>query len=202
MPLPATIPAGEHVPTADQRVVCYGVSWSHYAAQLSLRGEASVPRLAYLEGALETMSPSRDHERIKSYIGCLLEAYAFERGIDFSPYGAWTLKSEPGQAGLEPDECYIVGDQAKELPDLAIEVAWTSGGVDKLEIYRRLGIAEVWIWKSGRIGVHVLKRQRYQAQDQSRLFPDLDLKLLASFLEHPSAMQAVKAFRKALHGRA
>ena len=84
-----------------------------------------MPRVAYLEGALELTSLSKDHERIKSYIGRLLEAYALERGIDLSPYGAWTLKSPLRESGVEPDECYIVGDdQGKEAPDLAIEVVW------------------------------------------------------------------------------
>lgn len=198
MAAPVTTHAGEHVPTADQRLVSYGVPWSHYEAQLALRGDAPVPRIAYLEGVLELISPSKDHERIKSYIGCLVEAYALERGIDLSPYGAWTLKSPPSQSGLEPDECYLVGDQGKEIPDLAIEVVWTSGGIDKLEIYRRLGIGEVWFWKESRIEVHVLRRQGYERTDRSLLFPDLDLELLCSFLDRPTALQAVKAFREAL----
>ena len=194
-----SIPAGEYVPTADQRIVTYGVPWSHYEAQLALRGEASVPRMAYLEGALELMSPSKEHERAKSYIGRLVETYALERGIDLSPYGAWTLKSAPRQSGIEPDECYIVGsDQSKELPDIAIEVVWTSGGLDKLEIYRRLGIGEVWFWKDGRIEIHVLRQERYQRVDRSPLFPDLDVAVLCSFLDRPTAMQAVRAFREAL----
>ena len=192
--------AGEHVPTADQRLVTYAVPWSHYEAQLALRGDASVPRIAYLEGALELMSPSKEHERIKSYIGRLVEAYALERGIDLSPYGAWTLKNAPKQSGLEPDECYLVGDQSKDTPDLAIEVVWTSGGIDKLEIYRRLGVGEVWFWKAARIEVHVLRQQRYERTETSSLFPDLDLELLSSFLDRPTALQAVKAFRDALRG--
>jgi Uma2 family endonuclease len=195
-----TTPVGDHVPTADQRLVTYGVPWDHYEAQLAMRGDRSVPRMAYLEGALELMSPSKDHERIKSYIGRLIEAYALERGIDLSPYGAWTLKSAPEKSGLEPDECYLVGDQDKDTPDLAIEVVWTSGGIDKLEIYRRLGVGEVWIWKDSRIEVHVLRQQRYQMEGNSALFPDLDVQLLASFLDSPTALQAVKAFREALRG--
>ena len=195
-----TTPAGEHVPTADQRLVTYGVPWSHYETQLALRGDAPVPRMAYLEGALELMSPSKEHERIKSYLGCLVEAYALERGIDLSPYGAWTLKSPPNQSGLEPDECYLVGDQDKEAPDLAIEVVWTSGGLDKLEIYRRLGIGEVWFWKASRIEVHVLRQQRYERTERSSLFPDLDLDLLCSFLDRPTASEAIRAYRTALGG--
>jgi Uma2 family endonuclease len=195
------VPAGEYVPTADQRLVTYNVPWSHYEAQLALRGDAPVPRMAYLEGALELMSPSKDHERVKSYLGCLIEAYALERGIDLSPYGGWTLKNAPRESGAEPDECYIVGeDQSKETPDLAIEVVWTSGGIDKLEIYRRLGVGEVWFWKEGRIEVHVLQKDRYERTDRSWLFSDLDLGLVCSLLDRPTALQAVKALRETLRG--
>jgi len=199
MGVPAIIPAGEYVPTADQRVVMHGTSWSHYEALLALRGEASSPRIAFLEGALELITPSKDHERNKSFLGCLLEAYALERGIDLSPYGSWTLKSAPRQSGAEPDECYLVGaDQGRDRPDLAIEVVWTSGGIDKLEIYARLGVGEVWFWREGRIEIHVLRGGRYEAAARSALFPDLDIDLLCSFLDRPTALQAVRAFRDAL----
>jgi Uma2 family endonuclease len=199
MVAPATVPAGEFVPTADQRVVMHGVPWSHYEAQLALRGEASSPRIAFLDGALELMTPSKDHERHKAYIGRLLEAYALERGIDLSPYGSWTLKDGRRQSGAEPDECYIVGpDQGRERPDLAIEVVWTSGGIDKLELYARLGVGEVWFWRDGRIELHVLRRGRYEGTTRSALFPELDIELLASFLDRPTALQAVRAFREAL----
>jgi Uma2 family endonuclease len=200
VPVTAT-PAGEYVPTADQRLVTYNVPWAHYEAQLALRGDAPVPRMAYLEGAMELMSPSKDHERIKSYLGCLLEAYALEQGLDLSPYGAWTLENAPKEAGAEPDECYLVGtDQSRDTPDLAIEVAWTSGGLDKLEIYRRLHVAEVWFWKDGRIIVHVLHEDEYQQVDRSHLFPELDLRLLCSLLDRPTALQAVRALRDHLRG--
>jgi hypothetical protein len=39
--------------TADQRIVLNGVPWSHYEAQLALRGDRSVPRVSYLEGEME-----------------------------------------------------------------------------------------------------------------------------------------------------
>jgi Uma2 family endonuclease len=155
--------------------------------------------MSYLEGTLELMSPSADHERIKSYIGRLIEAYALDAGIDFSPYGAWTLKNAPKEAGAEPDECYIVGtDQRKDVPDLAIEVIWTSGGLDKLEIYRRLGVAEVLVWREGRIEVHARRERGYVLVSRSRFFPGLDFELLTTFLDRPTASQAIRAFREAL----
>jgi Uma2 family endonuclease len=177
----------------------YNVPWSAYEAQLALRGDAPVPRVAYLDGAMELMSPSRDHERLKSYIGCLIEAYALERGIDLSPYGAWTLRKAPRSSGLEPDECYIIGaDQRAERPDLAIEVEWTSGGLDKLEIYSRLQVPEVWIWREDTLLVHVLRDGTYQRVEQSEQLPGIDLNALVAFLDAPTAMQAVRAYRSAL----
>jgi hypothetical protein len=43
-----------------------------------------------------------------------------------------------------------------------------------------------------------LRQQGNERTDRSALFPDLDMELLCSFLDHPTALQAVKAFREAL----
>ena len=197
----AKISPGEYVPTADQRIVLHGVPWAHYEAQLALRGDAPVPRISYLDGSMELMTPSKQHERVKSFIGMLIEAYALETELDLSPYGAWTVRKGPKQAGVEPDECYLIGpDQSRETPDVAIDVIWTSGGIDKLEAYRRLGVPEVWFWKDGLIQVHVLVEGQYRAAPTTEQLPGLDLALLCSFLDHPTAIQAVKAFRAALRG--
>ena len=185
--------------TADQRIVLYGVPWSHFEAEIALRGDKAVPRISYLEGAMEMMSPSSDHERIKSFIGRLIEAYALEMGIEFSPYGSWTLKSAPKEAGAEPDECYIVGaEQRKDVPDLAIEVIWTSGGLEKLEIYRRLGVAEVLVWREGTIEVHALRGTTYERVARSRFFSGLDFELLCSFIDRPTASRAIREFKVAI----
>jgi len=199
MPRAAAIPAGEYVPTADERIVMYNVPWSHFEIQLAMRGDASGPRMAYLDGALELMSPSKGHERTKSYLGCLVEVFALEHDVELSPYGAWTLKGAPELAGVEPDECYIVGpDQDKDRPDLVIEVIWTSGSIDKLEIYRRLKVGEVWFWKDNVLSVHVLSEGRYHSAERSSLLPGLDLALLCSFLDRRSATEAMREFRDAL----
>lgn len=178
------IPRGERVPTADQRVVLNRVPWSHYEAQLAFRGDASSPRIFYLDEAMELMRPSRDHERIKSYLGSLVETFAVERGIELSSYGSWTLKSAPKSAGVEPDECYLVGDQNGDTPDLGIEVVWTSGGIDKLEAYRRLGVPEVWFWKSGTLSVFALQGDQYEPRSASVALPGVDLSKLLTFLDY------------------
>jgi Uma2 family endonuclease len=185
--------ANEH---ADQRVCLHDVPWSHYEIMLAVKGDASVPRIAYLEGELELMSPSADHEIIKSRIGQLIEAYAAHRGLDLWPVGSWTVHSAPAKRGVEPDECYTIGDpRVKRVPDLAIEVVWTRGGLDKLDIYRGLGVGEVWFWREGKLDAYVLRDGRYQLISASIVVPGLDLQLVAR-LATASPAEAVAELRE------
>ena len=91
--------------------------------------------------------------------------------------GSWTLEDETEEAGAEPDKCFIFGDDpdAKDRPDLAIEVAWSRSNIDKLEIYRRLEIAEVWYWKRDVITVYVLEGAGYTVQPRSTCLSGVDL---------------------------
>ena len=60
---------------------------------------------------------------------------------------------------------------------------------------------EVWFWKDGGIRIHVLSGEAYREREASTALPGLDMALLTSFLDHPTATQAVKAIRTALgHG--
>ena len=183
---------------ADHIVVLHDVSWEDYERLLEIRGDHSAPRISYLEGEAEIMSPSKDHELIKSYIGRLLESWCVDRKIDFTPVGSWTLKKEKKKSGAEPDECYLFGTNRGETPQLAIEVEWTREGIDKLEIYRRLGVGEVWYWRKGVIEIYVLAEGTFTQTEGSQLFPDLDVELLASMLDRDSVSQALRDFKEAL----
>lgn len=184
----------------DQRVILHNVSWEDFEAFLAMRGDAPSPRIKYLEGELELMSPSRHHEHLKSWIGRLVETYAEVFDIEISPYGSWLLKNQPRERGAEPDECYVLGLEPlkKDVPDLAIEVVWTSGGLDELEIYRGLGVGELWWWKNERIEVFVLRGEHYVKVEHSELLPDLDLDLLLAHVDAPSLTTAKRRYRAAL----
>jgi len=194
-------PPGEVVKTADQRVILHGVPWSHYEVLLALRGDAPVPRLTYLGGELELMSPSQDHERIKTLIARLLEVYALAKTLPLNGFGSWTLRNARRERGAEPDECYVLGDaRGKDRPDLAIEIVWTSGALDKLAVYAGLGVAEVWFWREGRIEVHLLRGGAYMRAERSALLPDLDLELLARFLTYDDQTRAAREYLAELGG--
>lgn len=190
----------EHDPTTDSDhiVVLHDVSWEDYERILEIRGEHSAPRISYLEGEVEIMSPSWDHETISSLIGHLLEAWCVDRGIQIMPAGSWTVKDQQTQRGAEADKCYVFGKERPSRPHLAIEVEWTHGGLDKLAIYKKLGVEEVWFWRKGRIEVYVLTDGEFPQTQRSQRLPELDLELLASVLDRDSLTDAVLDFRKAL----
>jgi len=199
----APVPLGDYVPTADQRLVLHGLDWAAFETLLAMRGDRLKHRMAYLDGAVEIMGLSREHEWIKSAIGRLIEAYCLDRDIAFSPYGAWLQADKSVEAAAMPDECYIFGrDQlAKPKPELVIEVVWTRGGINKLEIYRRLGIGEVWFWKDDVISVHLLRDGQYTSATKSALLPDLDLELVCKIAPIQPVSDAIKQFRQALATR-
>ncbi len=177
----------------DQRVLLQSVSWAEYQAILRMRGERGGVRVAYLEGVLELMSPSEGHESTKTKWARLLEMLALQEGLVFEGRGSWTLKLRKEESGAEPDECYFVGHTKGKVPDLALEVSWSTGGVDKLEIYRRLGVREVHLWERGEVSVHVLRRGRYRRVTRSEVWPGLDLGLVARCLKYRTQTAALEA---------
>jgi len=185
----------------DHRVILHGVSWRDYEALLAMRGESSGTRVAYLQGELELMTPSPDHEKLKTMLARLIEAFAEEKTLDLDGVGSWTIKEEAKKRGLEPDECYVLGEKQEPptIPDIAIEVVWTSGGLNKLAIYQGLGIPEVWFWKGGELTFHILREEGYVRAERSEKLSDLDPNLLVRFMRGSGQTQAVREYRKALN---
>jgi len=186
----------------DNIIVLQGVSWADYQRLLEIRGERAVPRFTYLEGILELMSRSQTHDFIKSSLGCLVEAWCFVNGVDFTPVGSWTLESEEAERGVEPDECYCLGENAvreePDRPDLAIEVIYKSGSISKLEVYRKLQVPEVWIWQKGAVTVHALRGEQYEAVPRSEQLPGLDVEELLRFVQIRPVSRAVREYQAAL----
>jgi len=196
----AESPPARSVPREDRDdiVILRDTPWALYEAILAARGERRVPRLQYASGRLELMSPGRSHERIRSLMRRLAEAFGEECDIPMDGYGSWTLREEGVARGVEPDECYIFNNSAADRPDLAIEVIWTSGGLDKLDLYAPLRVREVWFWEGGHISVHVLRGGRYVESARSEVLPTIDLTLLARFATRTDQSAALKEYRAAV----
>jgi len=187
-------------PEVEPRIVLQGVTWEKYEALLFVLGEDHPAlRLTYLQRTLEIMTTSLEHEQIKKMIARLLEIYALEQGVALFSCGAATFRKRAQERGLEPDESYCL-DRRKEFPDLAIEVVITHGVVDRLEVYRGLGIPELWIWQQGQLTIQHLNSEgaEYQIAEHSRCFPELDLTHFASFVQPQAEPEMIRSFRDSL----
>jgi Uma2 family endonuclease len=164
---------------------------------LSLREADDSPglRMTYDRGNLELMSPSPEHEDLKTTLARLIEVYAIERDVPLYGYGSTTFRRQTKEQGLEPDECYCLGGKLREVPDFALEVVLTSGGLEKLPIYAGLGVPEVWFWEDEAFHVHALREGGYEEIPGSAILPGLDLAVVARFARTRDQHQAAKAFR-------
>ncbi len=185
----------------EDRFVQGGVSWERYLAfDEALGDDRPGPRFYYLDEELEIVTTSNEHERIKKWVASFIEDYFLEKGLEIATRGQATMRSVLKKAGAEPDESWCVGEES-EFPNLVLEIALSSGGVRKLELYRRFAVAEVWFWRRGKLEFQAL-REDGSAYDelpaQSRLLPGLDRALLERCVVIPSWQKARQAFRAGL----
>ncbi len=105
-----------------------------------------------------------------------------------------TFRRKAKAAGLEPDECYCVG-KMRPRPDVAIEIVHTSGGARKLEIYRRLGVPEVWFWINGRFWIYRLVGRTYRQEATSTAIAGIDLMTIERIIANTDDDQQTEAVR-------
>jgi len=177
-----------------RQIVLHNVAWSTYEAILTDMEDRAI-HLTYDQGDLEIMSPSDEHERIKTLIGRMIERLTDVMDIPIRSAGSTTFRIEMKRRGLEPDESYYVANeprirgrdtidlQVDPPPDLAVEVDISRSSLDRMGIYASIGVPEVWRYETGQIVVHVLRADgSYERQDQSPSFPFLPLSEFSRFL--------------------
>jgi Uma2 family endonuclease len=183
--------------TADQRIVHQG-TWEQFKfIQKGFDGSPGV-RLFYYDETIEILMSGREHELFASIIGYLVTTFLVEKGIFFQPTRSMTQEKE-GVASAQADESYCIGS-VKPIPDLSIEVVFTSGGTNKLERYAALGVPEVWFWEDGLLKLYHLRDSEYECVDRSQLpgLDTLDLGLLRRcvLIAETDAGEAIRAFRQ------
>ncbi|MEP0917572.1 Uma2 family endonuclease [Leptolyngbya sp. DQ-M1] len=190
------------VPSQKQTPLLFeALTWREFKAVEQLLDRPGY-RLSFLEGTLEIRQmPGEPHETVKKRIAALLELYLLLRGFDFTPTGSMSLESESGLVKREADESYKLAP-GRAHPDLAIEVVFTSGGINKLEAYRRLKIAEVWFWEDGVLEIYHLRgegdQRRYEKLTNSEAVPGIDLELFLRCINMVNHVEAVKTFQQAI----
>ena len=187
-------------PTQDQRIIQPDRTWEQFA--LIRQGFANSPgvQLSYYDGILEILMPGREHERVSAVIALLLSLFFIENEIEFEPTGSMD-QEKTGEAFVQADQSYCFSG-SPAIPDLSIEVVFTSGGINKLVRYQVLGVREVWFWENDALHLYHLREDGYQPIQQSELpaLVNLDIELLTRcvILGQTSRLEAVKAFRQGI----
>jgi Uma2 family endonuclease len=188
-------------PRKESPLLFEGLTWREFKAVEQLLDRPGY-RLSFLEGVLEIkLMPGEPHETVKKRIAGLLELYLLMAGFDFTPTGSMTLESETGKVKREADESYKLAPGSR-LPDLAIEVVFSSGGINQLEAYKRLKIKEVWFWEDGLLEVYHIRGEGntldYEKVSSSEEVKGIDLDLLLRCINMVNHVDAVKTFQQAL----
>jgi Uma2 family endonuclease len=180
----------------EQRLTHSGMSWHQFKLLQESFADSPGIRLFYYQGDLEILSTSPEHEIVKGNIGFLIEDFMLSSDINFVGTGSYSVEKE-GLASAQPDESYCMVGK-KPVPDLAVEVVITSGGVDKLKRYQALGVPEVWFWEDGLFSLYCLRSDGYERVSKSELLPELDIELLRRCVVMTSRIEAVREFRQAI----
>ena len=174
----------------DGSMMFYGVSWEQFEGIEAAFKEFRRVKLFYLDRTLQIITVSPEHEIIKKTLCMLLEAYMRANGIRFYGKGGPTLGNRELGGRKEPDDSYDIGT-SKTVPDIAIEVVITSGGINTLKLYKRLGIREVWFWQNSQLSLYDLRGENYEQIARSTFLPNLDLELLLRCANMPDQYDAV-----------
>ncbi len=180
----------------SQIIALTGISWEKFKLIQSGLIDKDGIRLFYHRGVLEILSTSLEHELIKGLIGALLEFFFLEKDIEFFIAGNCS-QEQPKIVSLQADESYCFGE-LKSIPDLSIEIIFSSGNMGKLDKYLTLGTKEVWLWEDGTLDIYYLQEEKYQKLSRSHFLPDLDIQLLQKCLLISSHLEALKEFRKGI----
>lgn len=192
---------------AEQKVILHNVSWGTYERLMDERGESRVPRFAYDRGELEIMSPSTEHESAAYFLELLVAVFAGEVGVNVYGVRSTTFKREDLERGFEPDASFYV--QNEELirgkpridleldppPDLVIEVDITSPSLNKLPIYARIGVPEVWRHDGEVAKIFGLRDDGYEEAAESTVLSPLSGPVISRFVEESRSLGSASWMR-------
>jgi Uma2 family endonuclease len=178
------------------RLLMEDVDWATYTHFLKMFAESSTVKLTYDRGTLEIMSPSIRHDDQSRNFVLFLHVLAEEWNLPLKAAGSTTMRRRPKQAGLEADECFwlknsprMAGRRSLDLgrdppPDLAVEIDLRRSKMNRMSLYARLGVPEVWRMRKKGLEFFHLDGKKYAPAAMSLAFPGLEPALIEKFLEN------------------
>lgn len=168
-----------------QRLVLYAIPWENYTRILRVL-EGRHLRLTYDRGVLEIMTLSFEHESKSGFLIRLVDVLTVELNLPVRNGKSTTFRRKKHKRGLEADGCWWIknehvlrGKKTIDLrkdppPDLALEVDITTSSLNRLAIYAKLGVPEVWRFRNETLAFLVLNPAgKYEPSESSLAFPGL-----------------------------
>ena len=182
--------------TGHGRFVFHDADW-HLYEQLDQTAGPGV-RVTFNKGELEIVTLPPLHDATSRALFTIIAVLSEELDIPRRSVGSATFRLETRDVGLQGDEAFYFGDNVKRIqarmdagtladltvdppPDLAIEVEITCGLGQRIDIYREIGVREVWRF-DGALRVLVLNGGEYEKAERSPTFPLLSPQELAGFV--------------------
>ena len=196
----------------EERFVVHGISWQAYLAISDALADRSAPRLTYVRGNLEFMTPLSSHEMYKKRLGRLIETLAEECGLRIETAGSMTFRREDLEHGFELDDCFWIEHEAAVRgklaydpqrdppPDIGLEIEISRSALNRMALFAAVRVAQVWRFNGQSLWVEVLQPDgTYLRADRSPTFPWAPLDEIVPFVE-PNPMQdylsVISAFRQ------
>jgi len=115
------------------------------------------------------MAPSRAHEFTTEHMSDLVKSLCLAEGLAVVPLRTATAHTEDRKRSLEPDESFLIGKRTVRFlqiesregaeaalaalsdtpPDLAVEVEYAHYDAAKVDVYRAVGVRELWELAAG-----------------------------------------------------
>jgi Uma2 family endonuclease len=210
-------------PPNEQRVVLPSITWEKFEQILSELPPDRQIRLTYHRGKLEMMTPVAEHDRCQRLLDSLILVLADELDRPVEAIAPVLIESRELDIAIEPDACYylLLGGRgghggtapttdrveihlpADSPPDLLVEVALTQTKLEKLPLYTRLAIPEVWRYITtagenvlkGKLEIYHLQGDRHTPQRHSTVFPGVSSDRILEFIEQSDSMSLSASLR-------
>jgi Uma2 family endonuclease len=202
----------------QQRFVLDNVSWNRYTRLLHTFSDRHL-RITYDRGVLEIMTLSFEHETLSGFLGLLVITLTQELNLPLRLGRSTTLRRRHKQRGLEPDDCCWITHEPEVRgktrinlrtdppPDLAIEVDISRSSLNRMGIYAKLRVPEVWRYDSQGLAFCTLNANGdYDAAPVSAIFAAARITAadLMPFIQMRGQMDdnaIIRQFRAWLHTR-
>jgi Uma2 family endonuclease len=141
---------------------------------------------------------------------------AEELEVPCTPTASTTFRRKGKRGGVEGDQTYYLANEpairgkdridlkVDPPPDLAIEAVYSHDASPAIEIYRRLGVAEVWVCEASEVRILLLDVDRqYTESTTSGAFPVIQATDILDWISRPSdtpETQWLKAVRQWVKG--